>query len=156
MERHSIQLSGPILGNKTDINLYHIMQTLRDNYWAGTEGVYNFQFLNNSNTLVNTSGPMYFQLLRYSPTWTQDPTAWTISMQGRLNNDGTIEYAEGIKGKLHGDKIFWQPWWYGGNVWKKVNFVPPATNPLDLDLIDKQARIDSEVIENIMEKNYYY
>lgn len=136
-----------------DLNLQNIKQILESSYWANNEGVFQFQFLTDSQPLTNTVAPHQFQLVRYTPDINNYESFETVIL-GQLNNDGTFIYGAGRLGKLVGNGIAW----IDGAVWKKVNYVPrPKENPLDLGVIQAQAYLDSQtVMGDIYNPTYLY
>jgi len=153
MQRSGVQaVTSPFIYSNSP--LLPIINTLQSSYWSNPqEGVFEFQFLNPSQPLDNTSMniPYYFHLIRHTPTYNYDSFAFTI--QGRLNGDGTFEYGDGRLGTIKGDRIVWT----NGLFWNKVAKVPEKDeNLIDLNLVQKQAYGDSIALGNIVNRNYYY
>jgi hypothetical protein len=141
------------LTTSQDVSLQNIKAILESSYWANNEGVFQFQFLSDSQPLTNTVFPHQFQLVRYTPDINNYESYETVIL-GQLNNDGTFLYGAGRLGALNGNSIAWAD----GASWKQVNYVPrPKENPLDLRLIQSQAYLDSKtVMGDIYNPMYLY
>jgi hypothetical protein len=136
-----------------DVNLENIKSVLQSTYWANNEGIFQFQFLTDSQPLTNTVSPHQFQLVRFTPD-IKNYEAYQTVILGQLNNDGTFLYGAGRLGALMGNVISWAD----GAYWKPVRYVPrPFENPLDLRLIQAQAYLDSKtVMGDIYNPTYLY
>lgn len=151
MQRHNTSSAISMLTAMPDQMLLKIKNKYANSYWANNQGVYVVQFDTGNQPLMNVPGIMRFQLIRYTPTYSFD--AFSISIPGRMNNDGSIEYGGGILGMISkdGNKIIWSD----GTEWLKVDkVIPPGTDALDIRAIDSQAYTDSIVMGDIQSRYY--
>lgn len=118
MKRAAASVSVSMYTSLFDQKLYNLKEALESRYWAEPQSIYSFRFITDRSPLTNLRAPLYFQLLRYKPS-SFNYRADVVSLDGVINNDGTIEYA-GIKGVLLNDNIKWSD----GNVWTKIDNVP--------------------------------
>jgi hypothetical protein len=141
------------------------MKTVLENaYWMNpTEGIFNFQFLNDDKPFTNTLAPLYFQLMRYTPDITSY-LAFQTSQQGIVLNNGLIQYggssalefdrSTARTGQLQQDGSIR---WNDGSIWRRVANMPTAkTDLLDLNDIQHQAKLDSVTLQDVVSRNYYY
>jgi len=150
MQRSSQPAIVSTLNSWQDKTLYNIKENIQQSYWASGEGVFEFQFLADNVPLTNVISPQMFQLIRYTPNYAYE--AYQTVIQGRLNNDGSIEYGGGRTGKLMGNNIVWND----SMVWNRVmKIAPKKSDLLDLGIIQKQARMDSNTLMDHVYKNTY-
>jgi hypothetical protein len=156
MNRHAVQATISPYTSPKDTSLYNIQQTLAGSYWAcKSQGVFSFQFLVDYQPITNQQGIYFFNLLRYTPTYSY--TAFNLSIPGRLNNDGTFEYGGGRTGMLKTINNNLCIVWDDGSIWHKVNQVPATnTDIINLNLVESQAGLDSLTIGSIVNSHYYY
>lgn len=152
MQRSSSSVYVSMQDSTHDRNLINIKNTIETSYWANDkEGVFEFQMLVEDSPVTNTSFPLYFQLVRYTPT--DQYYAFQLNMSGRIDNMGYIEYAGRIGKLINNNQISWND----GVSWYKVNKVQqPQLDILNLNKIETQAAIDSNIIGTILEKIYMY
>lgn len=151
MQRHNTSSVISMMTSLPDRMLLTIKNIYADSYWTSTQGVFVIQFETGDQPLMNVPGMMRFQLIRYTPTYAYD--AFSISIPGRMNNDGSIEYGGGIMGMINreGNKILWND----GSAWLKVDKVQPANSDLlDVRTIKNQAFLDSVITGDIQQRYY--
>lgn len=148
MQRHNVPVQISMLNSPEDIKLLDIKTRLQNSYWASPEGVFVFQFQTDNQPLP-LPGPMRFNLIRYTPDLKYQ--AFILAIPGIVNNDGSFNYGGGREGKIANDVIFWND----GGVWTPIKNIPQVNaDPLNLNTIVGQAKIDSVVIGGIYDKYY--
>lgn len=136
-----------------EVGLFSVKESLDNSYWAAEDGVYKFEFLTGDGIVSNSSAPMYFQLIRYTPNYSYE--SFELTIQGMVNTDGTIEYGGGRLGVLKDSSIIWED----GEVWNKVDRIkiPPKENSvLNLQDIKANAIRNSQAFGNLYNNTYLY
>lgn len=122
MQRVSVPISVSMYASSPDRNLWQIKTILEENYWAGRDAVYSFQFVTGDTPLTNQRAPLYFHLIRYAnvPSEAYATLAGATSVAGVVKNDGSIEYGGSVRGVLDDSIITWSD----GSTWSKAAIVP--------------------------------
>ena len=150
MDRHNTSILFNPDNNPIDKSLNNIKDVLEKNLWANpTEGVFSFNF--DTTTFTNSEAPFYFSLSRFTPTYNYN--SFRLTIPGFVDTDGSIVYGGGRSGKLVNNQIVWND----NKSWILVDKVPRAkTNLMNLDYVLDQATVDSNVVGNLVQDNYYY
>lgn len=150
MDRHNTSILFNPDNNPVDKSLNTIKNVLSKNLWANpTEGVFNFNF--DTTTFTNTEAPFYFSLNRFTPTYNYN--SFRLTIPGFVDNDGSVVYGGGRRGKVVGNQIVWND----NKSWVMIDKVPKAkTNLMNLDYVLDQSTADSNIIGNIVQDSYYY
>lgn len=151
MDRSNASLLYNPKNNRIDIDLLNIKNILMSYHWYNPkDGVFDFFFAD--ETATNTNYPLYFNLVRYTPT--DKYQAFNLSIAGMLTNDGKIVYGGGKSGRLSADNksILWDD----NTTWKAVIAPVAHGNLLNLDSVLDQSTVDSNVIGNILQNIYNY
>lgn len=159
MDRHNTSILFNPDNNTKDKALNSIKDILSKNYWANpTEGIFSFNF--DTTTFTNTEAPFYFSLSRFTPTYNYE--AFRLTIPGFVDSDGSIVYGGGRIGKLvnsasaSGGSVY-QIVWNDNKSWTIVDKIPQAkTNLMNLAYVLDQSTVDSNIVGNIVQDNYYY